>query len=80
MTFRDFLMFFVCVSLFLGGSAVAQQAGTTSGPSSGKNVEPSTATEKTYQGNQNGAPVGAGSPGVEAKPGTEGGKAQQPGK
>jgi hypothetical protein len=83
MVFRAFLTRCMGASLFIGGVALAQQAGTTgttSGPSAGKNVEPSTATEKKYDGKQNGAPAAAGDPGVEAKPGTEGGKAGQPGK
>jgi hypothetical protein len=83
MVFRAFLTLCMGASLFIGGVALAQQSGTTSGPSVGKNVEPSTATEKKYEGKQQpgkDAPVGAGSPGVEAKPGTEGGKAAQPGK
>jgi len=70
-------------TLFIGGAALAQQSGTTSGPSAGKNVEPSTATEKKYEGKHKlgtGAPAAAGDPGVEAKPWTEGGKAAQPGK
>jgi hypothetical protein len=33
-------------SLFVGAIAFAQQTGTTSGPAAGKNVEPSTATQK----------------------------------
>jgi hypothetical protein len=83
MAFRAFLTLCIGASLFIGGVALAEQAGTTSGPAAGKNVEPSTATEKKYEGKQEtgkGAPAAAGSPGVEAKPGTEGGKAAQPGK
>jgi hypothetical protein len=80
MVIRAFLTLCMGASLFIGGVALAQQSGTTSGPSAGKNVEPSTATEKKYEGKQNGAPAAAGDPGVEAKPGTEGGKAEQPGK
>ena len=83
MVFRAFLTLCMGASLFIGGVALAQQAGATSGPSAGKNVEPSTATEKKYEGKQQpgkGAPAAAGDPGVEAKPGTEGGKAEQPGK
>ncbi len=83
MVFRAFLTFCMGAAVFMGGVALAQQSGTTSGPSAGKNVEPSTATEKKYEGKQQpgkGAPAAAGDPGVEAKPGTEGGKAAQPGK
>ena len=71
------------VSLFMGGVAFAQQTGTTSGPAAGKNVEPSTATQKKNESDPQrleGGPVGGGRPGVEAKPGTEGGAAPQPGK
>jgi hypothetical protein len=70
-------------SLFVGGVAFAQQTGTTSGPAAGKNVEPSTATQKKNDSDQQrpeGGPVGGGKPGVEAKPGVEGGAAPQPGK
>ncbi len=83
MAFRAFLTLCMGATLFIGGAALAQQSGTTSGPSAGKNVEPSTATEKKYEGKHKpgtGAPAAAGDPGVEAKPGTEGGKAAQPGK
>lgn len=70
-------------SLFVGGVAFAQQSGTTTGPAAGKNVEPSTATQKKYKTDEQrleGGPAGGGSPGVEAKPGTESGAAPQPGK
>ena len=62
-------------SLFVGGVAFAQQTGTTTGPSAGKNVEPSTTTEKGYESEQQrlerGAVggIGGGRPGVEASPG-----------
>jgi hypothetical protein len=64
--------------LFVGGVAFAQESGTTTGPAAGKNVEPSTATEKMYENDQQrrqGGPVGGGRPGVEAMPGTQGGAA-----
>jgi len=75
-------------SLFVGGVAFAQQTGTTSGPATGpaaagKNVEPSTATEKRYESDQErlkGGAVGGGRPGVEAMPGTQGGAEGRPGK
>jgi hypothetical protein len=68
-------------SLFFGGVAVAQQPGSTSGPAAGSNIEPSTAVQK-QQGE--GRSVGgvpdfrssaqaAGAPGIEGKPGTQGG-------
>ncbi len=81
MIFRAFPTLCMGGSLFVGGVALARRPGSTSGPSAGKNVEPSTATEKRYEGKQQpgqGAPAAAGDPGVEAKPGTEGGKAEQP--
>ena len=83
MVIRAFLTLCMGASLFIGGVALAQQSGTTSGPSAGKNVEPSTATEKRYESDQErlkGDAVGGGSPGVESMPGTEGGKAGQSGK
>lgn len=83
MAFRAFLTFCMGASLFIGGVALAQQSGTTSGPSAGKNVEPSTATEKSYESDQErlkGDAVGGGSPGVEAMPGTQGGAALPSGK
>ncbi|MFZ0496867.1 MAG: hypothetical protein WBE80_16685 [Methylocella sp.] len=36
-------------SLFVGGVAFARQTGTTSGSAAGKDVEPSTATEKSMK-------------------------------
>ncbi|HEY8070768.1 MAG TPA: hypothetical protein VIE47_02220 [Methylocystis sp.] len=83
MVFRAFLTLCIGAAVVMGGVALAQQGGATSGPAAGKNVEPSTATEKKYEGRQEsgkGAPAAVGSPGVEAKPGTQGGKAEQPGK
>jgi hypothetical protein len=73
-------------ALFVGGVAFAQQTGTTSGSAAGKNVEPSTATQKKqkkYDSDQQrleGGAVGGGAPGIEAKPGVEGGAAPQSGK
>jgi hypothetical protein len=70
-------------ALFVGGVAFAQQTGTTSGSAAGKNVEPSTATQKKYGSDQQrpeGGAVGGGAPGIEAKPGVEGGAAPQSGK
>jgi hypothetical protein len=46
MIFRAFPTLCMGGSLFVGGVAVARRPGSTSGPSAGKNVEPSTATEK----------------------------------
>src|ERR1019366_846671 len=59
----------------VSGVALAHQAGTTTGPSAGKNVEPTTATEKSYESEQQrlerGAVggIGGGRPGVEASRG-----------
>ena len=83
MAIRASLTLCTVASLFVGGVAFAQQTGTTSGPAAKKNVEPSTATEKKYESDQErlkGDAVGGGSPGVESMPGTEGGKAGQSGK
>ncbi len=68
-------------ALVTSGAAVAQQQpGSTSGPAAGKPVEPPTVVEKKYEGRSGVNPAtgnpAAGMPGVEAKPGTEGGKVQ----
>ena len=68
-----------------------ESTGQTSGPAAGGNVTPSTATQKHksthtgashhthmssgHQGTAGGSAMGAGAPGVEAKPGSEGGPA-----
>ena len=70
------------LGLVLAGSAYAQQtttaqqgqaAGTTSGPASGTNVEPSAATQKKA-GTPNSGAVSAGAPGAEAEKGSESGQ------
>ena len=69
------------LGLALAGSAYAQQAtpqpggpsGTTSGPASGTNVEPSAATQKKA-GTPNSGAVSAGAPGAEAAKGSESGQ------
>jgi hypothetical protein len=68
-------------SLLLGGVAMAQTSGSSSGPAAGKSVEPSTAIQKQEgrSANEKKAPTGAGAPGVEAKPGSEGGAAPDSG-
>ncbi len=65
--------------LFASGIAIAEQRGSTTGPAAGTNVEPSTAIQKENSDTSGaqGAPTAAGSPGVEAKPGSEGGKAPE---
>jgi hypothetical protein len=79
MSFRIYLVAWGSACLLASGVAFAQQAGSTSGPAAGKNVEPSTATQKENSagpGSQDqGASAAAGAPGTEAKPGTEGGRA-----
>jgi hypothetical protein len=62
-------------SLFLGGVAMAQNSGSSSGPAAGKNAEPSTAIQKQEgrSADEMKAPSGAGAPGIEAKPGTQSG-------
>lgn len=77
------LTVFTVASLFMSGVGFAQETGTTTGPSAGKNVEPSTVTEKRYESDQQrleGGAVGGGRPGVEAMPGTQGGAAGPSGK
>ncbi|WP_395665680.1 hypothetical protein [Methylocella sp.] len=62
--------------LFVAGAALAQTAGTTSGPATGKNVEPSAATQK-HEGrsaDDQMTPAGGGAPGVEARPGVQSGE------
>ena len=79
MSIRIYLAAWGFACLLASGVAFAQQAGSTSGPATGKNVEPSTATQKensAKSGSQDqGASTAAGAPGAEAKPGTEGGGA-----
>ncbi len=74
-------------ALLVSGAALAQTsgtlpgaaAGTTSGPAAGKNAEPSTAIQKQEgrSAEEMKAPAGAAAPGVEAKPGSEGGAMQK---
>ena len=62
-------------SLLLGGVAMAQTSGSTSGPATGKSVEPSTAIQK-QEGRSDSdmqAPAGGGAAGIEAKPGAQSG-------
>jgi len=86
MVIRASMALCTVVSLFVSGVALAQQAGTTTGSSAGKNVEPTTAPEKSYESEQQrlerGAVgrIGGGRPGVEAMPGTQGGAEGRPGK
>ena len=69
------------LGLAFAGSALAQQtssqqsqpSGTTSGPASGSNVEPSAATQKKA-GVPNSGAVSAGAPGAEAEKGSESGQ------
>jgi len=78
MSIHGYLAALGSACLLASGVAFAQQPGSTSGPAAGTNVEPSTAIQKENSaGSQGrGAPSpAAGAPGVEAKPGTEGGGA-----
>ena len=73
--FKRSLVAVTSAALLLGGAAMAQTSGSSSGPATGKGVEPSTAIQKqegrsVEQGN---VPTGAGAPGIEAKPGAQGG-------
>lgn len=70
-----FLTTLSAATLLLGGVAIAQTSGTTTVPATGKNVEPSTAIQKEEgrSAEEMKAPMGAGAPGVEAKPGSEAG-------
>jgi hypothetical protein len=79
MSIRIFLAACGSACLLASGVAFAQQAGSTSGPAAGKNVEPSTAIQKENSAgsgsqDQSAYPAAAGAPGAEAKPGTEGGR------
>ena len=82
---------FSCLALasgiFLGGAAMAQAPGVTSGPESesGQPALPSTSVQKENPARPNippsqlqGSVEGSGAAGVEAKPGTEGGAVQRP--
>jgi hypothetical protein len=79
MTIRSFrhVCGFFALSLCLGGVAIAQQDGSTSGPASGTNVQPSTAIQKETGRSSVGGPTGGGEPGVEGKPGAESGREPQ---
>ena len=80
------LLLAASLSLFMGGAALAEQKGDTSGPATGKNVVPSTVIQKLQEkrsssdkeeavprGDDGGA--AAGYPGVEGLPGSESGQA-----
>jgi len=94
MTLRSCIAGAAATALLVFGSAVFAQ-GSTSGPATGTNVEPSTATQKQNAANPpqagsqgagqgsggaaTGGAVSAGAPGASAQPGTEGGPAPQRG-
>lgn len=80
----------IVLLLGLSGAAFAQQAasGHTSGPAMGRNVTPSTVTQKFFEGRTaftgedleaalDASAMAAGSPGVAGKPGTQSGGAPQ---
>lgn len=48
--------------------------GMTTGPATGRSVEPSTAIQKEREGEPMGAPAAAGVPGAEGAPGTQSGR------
>ncbi len=86
MTMRTQIALSALISLFLGGVALAEQKGETSGPAVGKNVLPTTVIQKMYERRSSSIPgippstledsgASAGYPGVEGKPGTESGQA-----
>ena len=77
-----FLTLCMGASLFIGGVTLARQSGTTSGPRREKTSNRAPLLKKNMKGSMSPgrSPAAAGDPGVEAKPGTEGGKAAQPGK
>jgi hypothetical protein len=78
MSIHSYLAALGSACLLASGVAFAQQPGSTSGPAAGKNVEPSTATQKKNSAepqDRGASSSAAGAPGVEAKPGTEGGRA-----
>jgi hypothetical protein len=84
MALRSFVKLFPILALFLGGAALAQAPGTTSGSASGKNVEPSTAIQKETTGRSSasqhelqGSSNAAGAPAVEGKPGAQSGQTTQ---
>src|SRR5450759_627989 len=68
-------------SLFVSGRCLCAGDWHYNGSWAGKNVEPSTSTEKRYESDQQrreggeGGAVGGGGAGVEAMPGTQGGAA-----
>ncbi len=76
-SFRYSSALFAFLWLLLGGLAFAQQSGNTSGPSSGTNVQPSTAIQKENSAGKGDTPSGAGAPGVEGKPGSKSGPSPQ---
>jgi hypothetical protein len=78
MSIHSYLAALGSACLLASGVAFAQQPGSTSGPAAGKNVEPSTAIQKgnsAVSQDRGASSTAAGAPGVEAKPGTEGGRA-----
>ena len=79
MAVRIFLTQCLVALLVSSGVAFAAQQGITTGPAAGTNVEPRTAIHKQNSGGSSveGGSIAAGSPGVEAKPGTEGGEAPE---
>ena len=86
MAARSVLKLSPLVLAFWSTCAMAQEQGTTSGPAAGTNVEPNTAIQKQSQSTGRAGATSnewkasseaAGVPGIEGKPGTEGGPLAQ---
>jgi hypothetical protein len=61
-------------SCLFGSLAIAQTLENSSGPAAGGNVKPTTAVQKQEgRSTADQSPTGAGTPSIEAKPGTQGG-------
>lgn len=76
--FKHVIIAVTCGNLLFCGAAMAQAAGSSSGPAAGKPVEPSTAVQKqegrsAEEMKAGGVNSSAGAPGVEAKPGSQSG-------
>lgn len=75
---KKFAQLWMIGALAASGAALAEQPGSTSGPATGTNVTPSTSLQKgPYAGDTVHPNNASGLPGVEAKRGTEGGKAPE---
>jgi hypothetical protein len=84
MIMRSFLKISPLLIALWGGLAFAQEPGSTSGPESDTNVQPSTAIQKQMSGRSSasekevqGSSKAAGAPGIEGKPGTQSGQSAE---